>query len=446
MSRRFATTKIETSSTACLHAEQRLGLPLLDDALAQLECATVNVHLEGDHTIFVGRVERRRRRAPAPAPSTSAGATTGCPGRPHDASIPLSRPPVDDEIKQAVLAAIDSRQYVLGPQCRQLEAELAGRHRREARRPHQLGDRRALADAARPRREGGRRGPGAGAHGVPHRRGHLPRRGHAGLRGRGRVLHAGPVDAEAKATPRTVGILPVHLYGQPVDLAAVQDLASRLGLWLARGLRAGAGREWNGRRVGSFGRAAVFSFYPSKNLPGMGDGGAILTGDDELAARCRRLRDHGRLDKDVHARDRLQPALQRAAGRGAAGAPAAARRDERPPPGAGRALRARRSPACRWRCRTSGARGRHVYHLYRRAHAATRRAGRVPEGARASRPASTIRSRPTASPPLERFAPAPLPRTERLVDEILTLPMSAEPHRSGDRSSQSRRCASSSRA
>ena len=77
-----------------------------------------------------------------------------------------------------------------------------------------------------------------------------------------------PADAEAKATPRTVGIVPVHLYGQPVDLTAVQDLASRLGLWLLEDCAQAQGAEWNGQRVGSFGRAAVFSFYPSKNLPG----------------------------------------------------------------------------------------------------------------------------------------------------------------------------------
>ena len=58
---------------------------------------------------------------------------------------------------------------------------------------------------------------------------------------------------------------------------------------------------WKGRRVGSFGRAAVLSFYPSKNLTVMGDGGAVLTDDEDLAVHVRRLRDHGRRSKDVHA-------------------------------------------------------------------------------------------------------------------------------------------------
>src|SRR5439155_23877614 len=108
-------------------------------------------------------------------------------------------------------------------------------------------------------------------------------------------------DARAKVTPRTVGFVPVHLYGQPADLAAVQDLTSRLGLWLLEDCAQAQGAEWNGRRVGGFGRAAAFSFYPSKNLPAMGAGAAILTSGAEIARHCRRLRHHGRLEKDVHA-------------------------------------------------------------------------------------------------------------------------------------------------
>src|SRR5947207_10706969 len=107
-------------------------------------------------------------------------------------------------------------------------------------------------------------------------------------------------DAAARVTPRTVGVIPVHLYGQPVDVPAVRDLASRFGLWLLEDCAQAHGAAWQGKPVGSFGRAGVFSFYPSKNLTVMGDGGAVVTDDDELAARCRRLRDHGRLNKDVH--------------------------------------------------------------------------------------------------------------------------------------------------
>src|SRR2546427_515028 len=257
--------------------------------------------------------------------------------------IPLSRPPVDDQIKQAVLAAIDSRQYILGPQCRQLEAE--------------------------------------------------------------------------------------PLYGQPADLTSVQNLAARLGLWVLEDCAQAQGAEWNGRRVGTFGRAAVFSFYPSKNLPALGDGGAILTGDDTLEARCRRLRDHGRVDKDVHAEigfnlrfNELQAAALRVLlrrldamndrprylalryARGLAGLPLVLP-GVRPPAG-------------------------HVYHLF------------VVQTPRRDELAAFLKARgiqtgihypvPThRQAAVERFAPPPLPRTERLVEEILSLPISAD-HADGE--------------
>ena len=119
VSRRFATTKIENKFDGVPFTLSALGLPLLDDALAQLECATVNVHLEGDHTIFVGPRRGRARGLGRSRCSTTAAGTTASPaGRAPLTLVPLSRPPVDDEIKQAVLAAIDSRQYILGPQCR----------------------------------------------------------------------------------------------------------------------------------------------------------------------------------------------------------------------------------------------------------------------------------------------------------------------------------------
>src|SRR5436305_4615185 len=108
-------------------------------------------------------------------------------------------------------------------------------------------------------------------------------------------------DAAAKVTPRTVGVVPVHIYGQPVDVPAVRDLASRFGLWNVEDCCQAHGAAWDGKKVGSFGRAGAFSFYPSKNLTVMGDGGALVTDDDEIAAHTRRLRDHGRVNKDVHA-------------------------------------------------------------------------------------------------------------------------------------------------
>src|SRR5438046_8741691 len=86
-------------------------------------------------------------------------------------------------------------------------------------------------------------------------------------------------DAAARVTPRTVGVVPVHLYGQPVDVPAVQDLAARAGLWVLEDYAQGQGSAWGGRRVGSVRRAAALALAPSKNLPALRDGGARLTSD-----------------------------------------------------------------------------------------------------------------------------------------------------------------------
>jgi dTDP-4-amino-4,6-dideoxygalactose transaminase len=215
-------------------------------------------------------------------------------------TIPLSRPPVNDEIKQAVLAAIDSRQYLLGPQCKAFEAEFAS----------YIGTKYAVLTNS-----------GTAALWLIFKA--------LGLKSGDEVLvpshtafptveaicFAGgtpvfvdandayaidPEDAAAKVTSRTVGIVPVHLYGHPADIEAISSLASRHSLFLLEDCCQAHGARLNGRRVGTFGRAAAFSFYPSKNLTVMGDGGIVVTDDDTIAAHTRRLRDHGRLNKDVH--------------------------------------------------------------------------------------------------------------------------------------------------
>ena len=97
----------------------------------------------------------------------------------------------------------------------------------------------------------------------------------------------------AAVTPRTRAIVPVHLFG---NLAPVPELEA-LGLPVLEDAAQAAGATLHGRRAGSLGRAATFSFFPSKNLPCLGDGGAIVTDDDEVATRARRLRFHGSDDK-----------------------------------------------------------------------------------------------------------------------------------------------------
>jgi dTDP-4-amino-4,6-dideoxygalactose transaminase len=326
-------------------------------------------------------------------------------------------------VKQAALAAIDSRQYILGPQCREFEAELA----RYVGVRHCVLSNSATAGLWLTLRALGVK---AGDEVL------VPSHTAFPTVEAICVAEATPVfvdadawytmdaaDAARRITPRTVGIVPVHLYGQPVDVPVIRDLASKLGLWMLEDCAQAHGAEWDGKKVGGFGRAGVFSFYPSKNLTVMGDGGAVVTDDDEIAARCRRLRDHGRLNKDVHSEvgfnlrfNEIQAAIGRVLLR---------RLDamnER-----------RRALAARYDAGLAGlplalpterAGARHVYHLYvvrtsrRQELAAHLRACGIQTGVHY--PVPTHRQ-----PAVERFAPPPLPATERLVGEILSLPISA---------------------
>jgi dTDP-3-amino-3,4,6-trideoxy-alpha-D-glucose transaminase len=108
------------------------------------------------------------------------------------------------------------------------------------------------------------------------------------------------IDPEAIAaaiTPRTAAILPVHLRGEPAAMAAIGEVARAHGLLVVEDAAQAHGARYAGRRVGSLGDAAAFSFYPSKNLGALGDGGAVVTDDDDLAARVRLLRNYGMRDR-----------------------------------------------------------------------------------------------------------------------------------------------------
>jgi dTDP-4-amino-4,6-dideoxygalactose transaminase len=338
-------------------------------------------------------------------------------------SVPLSRPPVDDEIKAAVLAAIDSRQYILGPECKAFEQEFA----------RYLGTKHAVLTSSATAAIW----MALKAFGVkPDDEVLVP--SHTAFPTVEAVCFAGAVpvfvdvddsytvdlkDAESKVSARTVGFVPVHLYGHPADLDGIRQLCAERGLWLLEDCAQAHGAAWQGRKVGSFGRAGVFSFYPSKNLTVMGDGGLLVTDDDDVAARCRRLRDHGRINKDVHAEvgfnlrfNDIQAAVGRVLLRRLD-----AMNDHR------------RALAARYRAGLAGlplelpreAPGaRHVYHLY---------VVRTPERDALAR---FLKERGIATgihypvpshrqPAVEQFHPPTLPRTERIVGEILTLPISA---------------------
>ena len=109
-----------------------------------------------------------------------------------------------------------------------------------------------------------------------------------------------PARIEAKITPRTVGIIPVHLYGQAADMGAIMAIAEKHRLWVLEDCAQAHLARCGGRSVGTFGNAAAFSFYPGKNLGAMGDAGAILTADGALAERMAMFARHGGLVKGDH--------------------------------------------------------------------------------------------------------------------------------------------------
>lgn len=106
--------------------------------------------------------------------------------------------------------------------------------------------------------------------------------------------------AQAVTGERTVAVIAVHLYGQACDLAALASFAERNGLALIEDAAQAHGASWAGAKTGSAGVAGAFSFYPSKNLGALGDGGAICTDDDAFAERARRLRNLGQKTKGHH--------------------------------------------------------------------------------------------------------------------------------------------------
>ena len=104
----------------------------------------------------------------------------------------------------------------------------------------------------------------------------------------------------AAITPRTKAIIPVHMYGQAADMDAVAEIATKYGLKVLEDAAQAHGTIYKGRRCGTLGDAAAFSFYPGKNLGAIGDGGAIVTNDDDVAAWLRSARNYGSTVKYRH--------------------------------------------------------------------------------------------------------------------------------------------------
>jgi dTDP-4-amino-4,6-dideoxygalactose transaminase len=101
-------------------------------------------------------------------------------------------------------------------------------------------------------------------------------------------------------TPRTRAIMPVHLYGHPVDMDPLMALAESRGLLVVEDACQAHGARYKGHRTGSLGHAAAFSFYPGKNLGAYGDGGIVVTKDESLARQIRQLRNYGQREKYQH--------------------------------------------------------------------------------------------------------------------------------------------------
>ena len=105
---------------------------------------------------------------------------------------------------------------------------------------------------------------------------------------------------EAKITGRTKAIIPVHLYGQPADMGPINEIAERHNLKVIEDSAQAHGAEYKGRRTGTLGDVACFSFYPGKNLGAYGDAGAVVTNNEEIAEKVRMMANHGRLKKYDH--------------------------------------------------------------------------------------------------------------------------------------------------
>jgi dTDP-3-amino-3,4,6-trideoxy-alpha-D-glucose transaminase len=229
-----------------------------------------------------------------------------------------------------------------------------------------------------------------------------------------------PEQIECAVGPRTRAILPVHLYGQPADMAAIERIAARHSLAIVEDCCQAHLATAGGRAAGTIGVAGAFSFYPTKNLGALGDGGAIITSDPALAERLRRLRNGGQADRYHHLEpginsrlDEIQAAILR----------------ERLSRLSGWTDR-RRALAARYRLRLAGApvevppeldRG-HAYHLF----VVRSSARRELQAHLAARGVETLIHYPVpipSQPALASANPAACPVATRMCDEILSLPL-----------------------
>src|ERR1700730_10453214 len=116
-----------------------------------------------------------------------------------------------------------------------------------------------------------------------------------------RTYNMDPAGLDEVVTPRTKAIIPVHLFGQPADMDPIVEFARKRGLFVVEDAAQAHGAVYKGRKVGTLGDVACFSFYPGKNLGAFGEAGAVVTNSEEIRDKVRILRDHGQVRKYHHA-------------------------------------------------------------------------------------------------------------------------------------------------
>ncbi len=208
---------------------------------------------------------------------------------------------VDDEIRKKVIEVIDSKRYIKGPEAKDFEREFAD----------YLGVKRAVTVSS-----------GTTAlHLIYYALGLGPgdeiiAPSHTFIATVSPAMHLGvkpvfadinektycidPEDVRRKITEKTKAIVAVHLYGHPADMKALREIADEHGLYLIEDACQAHGAEYNGQKVGNFGDATAFSFFPSKVMTVAGDGGMVAGNDGELMDKIAMLRDQGRTTKYEH--------------------------------------------------------------------------------------------------------------------------------------------------
>lgn len=215
----------------------------------------------------------------------------------RDSMIPLSRQLIDEEMKTSVIEALESGSYILGERSRKFESmfkDFIGVK-------HGLLSNSATSSLM------------LGLRSIDITSGEIIVPSHTAFATIEPIIHSGakpvfvdidpetytidPEKIQEKITDKTKAIIPVHLYGHPCDMDRIMEIAEKNSIDVIEDCSQAHGSEYKTKKVGSNGRFSIFSFFPSKNLSVCGDGGIVVTNDDDVAKKIKMLRDHGRNSK-----------------------------------------------------------------------------------------------------------------------------------------------------